>query len=148
MYLHIYGLAKHLYILLQGGLTSVLDFSLVKEMMHECFKERPNNGRAELLLLTVANCLSMFVFYGISPLEYLFTRKQLHWAVKEFTQFSALSTTVTFVGSFIGVVVLHKKLRINDLVISNLAFMTNIIEYVIRTFATQSWHMYLGKLLM
>lgn len=131
----------------QGSITSVLDFLLVKEMFRECFKRRPNNGRAQLLLLTLANSLSIFILYGVVGLEYMFTRQQLHWAITEYTQFSALSTTIAFFGSFIGIVVLQKLLRRSDLVVANLAFITNIVDYVIRTFATKSWHMYLGKLL-
>uniref|UniRef100_A0A2A4JNQ2 Major facilitator superfamily (MFS) profile domain-containing protein n=1 Tax=Heliothis virescens TaxID=7102 RepID=A0A2A4JNQ2_HELVI len=129
---------------IQGGITSVLDFLLVKEMMRECFKRRPNHGRAQILLLTIANCLSIFTLYGLMNLEYLFTRKKLNWAMKEYTQFSALSTVIGFIGSFIGVVILQKLFRISDLVITNLAFLTTIVEYVIRTFATKTWHMYLG----
>lgn len=129
---------------IEGSITSVLDFLLVKEMFRECFKRRPNNGRAQLLLLTIANSLSIFILYGLINLEYMFTRKQLHWAMTEFTQFSALSTTIGFLGSFMGIVVLQKLLRRSDLVVANLAFITNIIDYFIRTFATESWHMYLG----
>ncbi|XP_021190515.3 probable peptidoglycan muropeptide transporter SLC46 [Helicoverpa armigera] len=129
---------------IQGGITSVLDFLLVKEMMRECFKRRPNNGRAQILLLTVANCLSIFTLYGLIGLEYLYVRKKLNWAMKEYTQFSASSTVIGFIGSFVGIVILQKLFRISDLVITNLAFLSTIVEYVIRTFATKSWHMYLG----
>ncbi|KAJ8717954.1 hypothetical protein PYW07_005884 [Mythimna separata] len=127
-----------------GSITSVLDFLLVREMFRECFKRRPNNGRAQLLLLTLANSLSIFILYGIFNLEYLFTRQQLHWAMKEYTQFSAISTMIAFLGSFIGIALLQKLLRLSDLVVANLGFITNIADYMIRTFATKSWHMYLG----
>ncbi|KAJ8717304.1 hypothetical protein PYW08_005703 [Mythimna loreyi] len=129
---------------IEGSVTSVLDFLLVKEMFRECFKRRPNNGRAQLLLLTIANSLSIFILYGIFNLEYMFTRQQLHWAMKEYTQFSALSTMIAFFGSFAGIGLFQKLLRRSDLVVANLGFITNIIDYFIRTFSTKTWHMYLG----
>ncbi|XP_026729440.1 proton-coupled folate transporter-like [Trichoplusia ni] len=129
---------------LQGGLTTVLDFLLVKEMVRECFKRRPNNGRSQILLLIIANSLSIFILYGTVSLEYMFTRAKLHWTMKDFTQFSGLSTLISFIGSGFVIVVLHRLLKISDLAISNLAYISVIAEFLIRTFATASWHMYLG----
>lgn len=129
---------------IEGGLSTVLDFLLVKEMVRECFKSRPNHGRAQLLLLTIANSLSIFILYGLIPLEYMFTRQKLHWGIKDYTQFSALSTTMSFLGSAIGIIVLQKLLKRSDLFVTNVAFISAIADYLIRTVATKSWHMYMG----
>lgn len=79
-------------------------------------------------------------------LEYLYTREKLHWAMKDYTLFSAVSTTISFFGSFIGIGLLQKIFKLSDLVIPNIAFVSYIVEYIIRTFASTTWHMYLGKL--
>ncbi|CAH0590195.1 unnamed protein product [Chrysodeixis includens] len=129
---------------IQGGISSVLDFLLVKEMIRECFKRRPNNGRSQILLLILANSLSIFILYGTVSLEYMFTRAKLHWTMKDFTQFSGLSTMISFIGSGFVIVVFHKLLKISDLTISTVAYITVVTEFLIRTCATKTWHMYLG----
>lgn len=118
---------------------------LVKEMVRECFKRRPNHGRAQILLLTFANSLSIFILYGLISLEYLYTREKLHWTLKDYTLYSAAGTTIAFVGSFLGVIVGQKWLRISDLAFANIAFISTAVEYLAKTLAVASWHMYLGK---
>ncbi|RVE43765.1 hypothetical protein evm_011614 [Chilo suppressalis] len=131
----------------QGGICSVLDILLVKEMFRECFKRRPNNLRAQLLLLAIANSLSIFILYGVFDLEYLYTREKLNWALKDFTTYSAISTTISFVGSFIGVGIIQKILPISDLAFSMLAFLTTAGQYMVKAFAVVTWQMYLGPLI-
>ncbi|KAJ2948402.1 hypothetical protein O0L34_g7640 [Tuta absoluta] len=128
---------------IQGGIRSVLDFSLVKEMFRECFKRRPNNGRAQMLLLICANCLSVFVMYGVS-LDYLYTRKKFQWSMKEFTMFSATGTTISFIGCFVGVGLIQRSLRISDLAFTLFAYLTAVAEYFVKAFARSGWQMYLG----
>lgn len=101
--------------------------------------------RAQLLLLTIANSLSIFVLYGLFSLSYMYTREKLHWALKDYTQYSAVTTTISFAGSFFGVAVLQKWLRIGDLAFAMIAFLSVTAEYLIKAFATVTWQMYLGK---
>ncbi|CAK1584421.1 unnamed protein product [Parnassius mnemosyne] len=128
----------------QGTLSSVLDFSLVKEMVHKCFKKRPNHGRAQILLLTCANSLSVFIMYGLMNLEYDYTRAKLNWVIRQYTMYAAVNTTISFLGSFIGVLLLQRIFRISDLSFSVVAFLSSTTEYVIKTFAVTTWYMYLG----
>ncbi|VVD04451.1 unnamed protein product [Leptidea sinapis] len=124
----------------KGGLKSVLNISLIKEMITECFKERPNHGRAQILLLTVANSLSVFILYGVMSLEYLYTRHKLNWAIKQYTLYSAVHTTVNFVGAFFGVVVVQRLFHVTDLAFSIVAFLSATSEHLIKAFAVMSWH--------
>lgn len=78
----------------------------------------------------------------------MFTRQKLHWGIKDYTQFSALSTTMSFLGSAIGIIVLQKLLKRSDLFVTNVAFISAIADYLIRTVATKSWHMYMGKFII
>ncbi|CAK1552498.1 unnamed protein product [Leptosia nina] len=128
----------------KGGLKSVLDFKLIKSMISECFKERPNYTRAQILLLTVANSLSIFILYGTMSLGYLYTRQKLHWAIQQYTVYSAASTTISFFGSFIGVVLIQRLFKVTDLAFSIVAFLSSAAEYLIKAFAVTSWHMYLA----
>ncbi|XP_059060801.1 proton-coupled folate transporter-like isoform X1 [Achroia grisella] len=129
---------------IKGTLCSVINVLLIKEMITECFKKRPNNLRAQLLLLTFANCLSVFVLYGLTGVEYMYTREKLHWGMKDFTIFSAVSVLTSFIGSLIGVTVIQKLLGINDLVLSIISFLSAAAEYAIKAFAVLTWHMYLS----
>ncbi|XP_031765661.1 proton-coupled folate transporter-like isoform X2 [Galleria mellonella] len=128
----------------QGTLSSVFDYLLIKEMITECFKRRPNNLRTQLLLLTFANSLNVFIMYGMSGIEYMYTREKLHWALEDFTQFSAASVLISFLGSFVGVTVIQKYLRVNDLAFSIISFLSSAGEYIVKAFAVLSWHMYLS----
>ncbi|CAH0713274.1 unnamed protein product, partial [Brenthis ino] len=125
-----------------GGITSVLDFKLIKAMIVECFKRRPNYGRAQILLLTVANSLSIFIMFGLMSLEYLYTRQKLHWAIKQYTMYSATHTTISFFGSFFGVMLVQRLFKVSDLAFAMTAFLSASGEYLVKTFATASWHMY------
>ncbi|CAB3234916.1 unnamed protein product [Arctia plantaginis] len=129
---------------LQGGITTIFDGLLVKEMVHECFKRRPNNGRAQILLLTLANSLSIFILYGTLPLDYLYTREKLNWTLYDFKMFDAISTTISFVGAFVGIGLLQKLIGFGDLFTSNIAYISTLADSTIRAFAISSWHMYLG----
>ncbi|KAL4704399.1 hypothetical protein ACJJTC_005753 [Scirpophaga incertulas] len=130
---------------IEGGFTTVLDVLLIKEMFRECFKRRPNHMRAQLLLLTVANSLSIFVLYGLFGLDYLYTREKLHWALQDFTMFSAVSTTISFLGAIFGAAVIQKILPINDLVFSMVSFTSMAAAFMIKAFAVTTWHMYLSS---
>ncbi|XP_072942912.1 probable peptidoglycan muropeptide transporter SLC46 [Epargyreus clarus] len=128
----------------QGGLCSVLDLNLVREMFRDCFKKRPNRGRTQILLLAVANSLTIFIFYGLMSLDYMYTREKLHWATKQYTTYSAASTAITFFGSFFGVMLVQKYLRVSDLAFAIIAFLSAIAHYMIKAFAVTTWHMYLS----
>lgn len=124
---------------------TLFNFSHVKEMMRACFEQKPNFGRALLLLPVVAQGLSIFTIYGSQGLVYLYTRAKIQWTMKDYSTFSSISSVMWLAGSFFGVAVVQRVLRISDLNFIALAFISCIVEYTIKAFATKTWHMYLGK---
>ncbi|XP_034835655.1 probable peptidoglycan muropeptide transporter SLC46 [Maniola hyperantus] len=126
----------------QGNVRSVLDFKLIKSMLSECFKKRPNRGRAQILLLTFANCLSIFIMFGHMGLDYMYTRKKLHWAIKQYTIYSATQTTISFFGAFFGVMLVQRLFKVTDLAFATVAIISAGTEYLIIAFATAAWQMY------
>ncbi|XP_061720375.1 probable peptidoglycan muropeptide transporter SLC46 [Cydia pomonella] len=128
---------------IQGGLCSVLDFLLVKEMVTECFKRRPNHGRAKIFLLTLANTLTIFILYGASSLDYLYTREKLHWAMKQYTLFTAANTLIAFLGSILGIYMFQRVLGLGDVPLAIVSFISAVADCLLKTFAVTTWHMYL-----
>ncbi|XP_045501793.1 proton-coupled folate transporter-like isoform X2 [Colias croceus] len=132
---------------IQGGFTRVLDLLHVKDMFRESFKRRPNNGRMQIILIAMAQFLLMSIMYGIMPLEYLFTRQQLQWSLQDYTIYSAVSTSISFVGGFLGVMVVQKLLRLGDISFTIFGLLTCIIEYILKILAFDWLFMYLGSLI-
>ncbi|XP_034835659.1 probable peptidoglycan muropeptide transporter SLC46 isoform X1 [Maniola hyperantus] len=130
---------------LRGGATRVLDILYVKEMTRECFKERPNNGRAQIILLGVIRILMIMIVYGLISLEYMYTRQKLHWSLRQYTTYSSVSTLISFLGGFFGVIVVQKALRLGDVSFSMIALFTATADNLLKLFAVESWYMYLGS---
>ncbi|CAG4947399.1 unnamed protein product [Colias eurytheme] len=130
---------------LQGGFTRVLDLLHVKDMFRESFKRRPNNGRKQIILIAMAKFLLVSIMYGTRTLEYLFTRQQLQWSLQDYTRYSAVSTSISFVGGFLGVMVVQKLLRLGDITFTIFGLSTSIIEYVLKILAVDWMFMYLGS---
>ncbi|XP_050681457.1 uncharacterized protein LOC126976873 isoform X2 [Leptidea sinapis] len=129
---------------LQGGASKVLDLLLVKDMFRESFKKRPNYGRTLILLIAMIKMLLIIINFGLGSLEYLFTRQKLNWSLQHYTTYSAVTTTISFFGSFFGVMIVQKLLRIGDIQFTIIAVMSTIGEYIVKTCAVAGWYMYLG----
>ncbi|XP_041984974.1 proton-coupled folate transporter-like [Aricia agestis] len=129
---------------LQGGVTRVLDLLLVKEMIGECFKKRPNFGRAQIILITLVKFLSIVMMCGTGMLEYLFTRNVLNWDLQEYTVYSSVSTLVAFFGGFLGIIVVQKLFRMGDIMFSIVAILTSAGEYFIKMNAKNAFDMYIS----
>ncbi|GBP07935.1 Solute carrier family 46 member 3 [Eumeta japonica] len=124
----------------KGSLSSLFDVSLAKDMVKSCIKKRPNKGRRIFVLLTLC---TFFVPYT-SGLDYLYTRNKLQWSLETFSIFVVATTLLSVVGLVVGVGVLQKKLKINDVWLTMLSCASSIVDYTIKTFATATWHMYFG----
>ncbi|XP_064073712.1 probable peptidoglycan muropeptide transporter SLC46 [Vanessa tameamea] len=130
---------------LQGGVSKILDVLLIKEMVQECLKERPNRQRAQIFLLCLVRVLTVLAVFGTVGLEYLYTRQKLHWSLQEYTKYSAVSTAMLFLGGFFGVVVVQKVLRLGDIVFAIFILISATADNLIKLFAIKSWHMYLSS---
>lgn len=135
-------------ILFQGGLSTVLDLLLVKEMIHTCFKKRPHKTRIRMLLLILANSLAIFILYGQMNLDYLYTRNKLEWDLKQYTVYSAAGTTLIVLGLLIGTTLFQKVCRVSDLPMSIVSYLSCIGEVITKALAVKSWHMYFGEYLL
>ncbi|CAH0713273.1 unnamed protein product, partial [Brenthis ino] len=130
---------------LQNGVSRIFDCLLVKEMFGECFKERPNHGRAQIILLCFIRLLLVMILFGTVSLEYLYTRQKLHWSLRDYTEYSATSTIVGLAGGFFGAIVLQKCLNIGDITFATIAIITSTVDSLMKLFAVEKWQMYLGS---
>ncbi|GBP07952.1 Solute carrier family 46 member 3 [Eumeta japonica] len=128
----------------RGTFRTMLDCSLVRSMVETCLKRRPNRTRSIIFLLIICSAISILVINGLSNLEYLYTRQKLQWSLESYSIYGAVNTLVQVVGLLVGVTFMQKVLKISDIHLVLLSYLSIIGEYLIRAFAVKSWHMYLG----
>ncbi|GBP07917.1 hypothetical protein EVAR_78072_1 [Eumeta japonica] len=128
----------------KGRLSSLFDVSLVKELMKTCVKERPNRDRTILFLLII--CYTFSIPFT-SSLDYMYTRNKLQWSLETYSVFSVVNTLMVITGSLVGVTILQKVLKINDMWLILLAYLSSMFDYFIKAFAILTWQMYVGALI-
>lgn len=75
----------------------------------------------------------------------MYVREKLHWSLKDYNTYSAVTTTISFVGAFIGVSVIQRVFGISDVVFSIIAFVSSAAESIIKAFVITSWQIYFGE---
>ncbi|XP_047996809.1 proton-coupled folate transporter-like [Leguminivora glycinivorella] len=126
----------------QGGLRSIIDIGLIKKMVTDCLKQRPNHGRAKIFLVTLANTFTMFIVYGSLGLEYLYMRQKLDWALSNYTTFSGVNTAVSFIGSILAMTVFQRVLGLRDVPLALASYSFSVVDCLIKAFAATTWQMY------
>ncbi|GBP07904.1 hypothetical protein EVAR_78064_1 [Eumeta japonica] len=125
----------------KGKFSSIFDASLVKELMKTCIKKRSNRDRTIIYLLII--CCTFSIPFTIS-LDYMYTRNKLQWSLETFSIFSVVNTLMVITGSLVGVTILQKVLKINDMWLALLAYLSSMVDYFIKAFAILTWQMYVG----
>ncbi|GBP07925.1 hypothetical protein EVAR_78079_1 [Eumeta japonica] len=125
----------------QGSIRSLFDFALIKDLVRTCVKKRPNKRRRILFLLTI--CCALSVTFTAS-LDYLYTRNKLQWSLDIYAIYAVVNTLTAVIGLILGVTVLQKLLKVNDIWLTMLSYVSSVADNVIRAFAVVSWHMYLA----
>ncbi|XP_041984972.1 proton-coupled folate transporter-like [Aricia agestis] len=127
----------------KGGLTKVFNISYVKDVIVICFK-KPWYRRAQIILICVLKFIIVVSLSGADVLEYFYTRQKLQWALQDYTFYTAASTAATFFGGFIGVMVVQKLFKLNDIPFVMMTLILLFAEFIIKMVATRTWHMYLA----
>ncbi|GBP07923.1 hypothetical protein EVAR_78077_1 [Eumeta japonica] len=127
----------------QGSMRSLFDFSLIRDLVRTCVKKRPNKRRKILFLLTLSCALS--VSFTNNNLDYLYTRNKLQWSLDIYSIYAVGYTITAVIGLILGVTVLQKMLKVNDIWLTMLSYVSSVAENVIKAFAVVSWHMYLSS---
>ncbi|XP_046384244.1 tetracycline resistance protein, class C-like isoform X2 [Ischnura elegans] len=120
---------------------------LVKEMFQTVFKERPNGGRACIILCVLALASSIITYEGESSLGFLYVREKFGWKIKEFTLYLSATIALYLFGTVFGVVILSNKLKIPDATLTASVYLTKVISSLVRAFASEPWMMYLSSVI-
>ncbi|XP_032590186.1 uncharacterized protein LOC6560311 isoform X2 [Drosophila grimshawi] len=127
--------------------TGLFSFSHIRDMVNTCTKPRENHARAIIWLVTMAMCLSIFVFDGVMTVMYLFAREKFHWSVRDYTFYETVSHLLPIVGALIGFLILRKVFRLSVVTLALLAFFSEILKNLATGLSSQPWHMYLSVVL-
>lgn len=114
-------------------------------MFRESLKRRPNRQRAQIYLICFTSVNYILGNLGPVGVEYLYTRQKLHWSLQEYTTYSSVSTAMTLVGGFFGLMVVQKILRAGDIVFAIAVIFSAAASCIIKLFAVDTWHMYYGE---
>ncbi|XP_071441290.1 probable peptidoglycan muropeptide transporter SLC46 [Hetaerina americana] len=123
------------------------NIGLVKEMIETVFRNRPNGGRAIIILCVIALASSIICYEGESGLTFLYVREKFGWKIQEFTLYLSASIVLYLFGTVFGVVVLSNKLKIPDATLTATVYLMKVISSGIRAFATQPWMMYCSSVI-
>lgn len=128
----------------ESKFKSIFKIENVSDMFKACFKKRPNFDRTIIWLLIVAMSLSIFVLEGSMTVTYLFVREKFAWTLKEFSFYGSTSIVLQIIGNVIGMYFLRKYLGLSETVLALLAIFSAIVESVILSASSESWHLYLA----
>lgn len=119
----------------------------IKELYTTCIHPRPFNQRGILIILTIILTLTNFTTHGSNTVFYLSVRQRFGWNLQDLTLFEAASMLMMIFGCIIGLVVLKKYMKFSDLSLSMISLASLSVDAVIKTFATQPWHLYVASLI-
>lgn len=134
---------KHLS--LKDQLRELLSPTPAIAMFEVVSKSRLLHERKTLWLLIVIlmnqranNAASMEVFY-------LFAREKFQWTLKEATIFESTSLLTAVLGSFVGLLMLKRLLKISDVLIAALAVSSSTLDAILRAAADSKVEMYFAS---
>ncbi|XP_063540332.1 probable peptidoglycan muropeptide transporter SLC46 [Cydia strobilella] len=131
----------------RGGLCKIFNCDLIKDMGRTCFKKRDLRITAILTLLITAFGITMFCIFGISAVDYLFTRQKFQWLLKEYSTFCAVNIIIGLMGMYIGMSFFQSYCKMSDGMLLILSYVSSICDATGRSLSQKSWHLYLAGMM-
>lgn len=133
-------------------------------MISTCTKTRLNNDRRVLWLLMAILTFTLFamrklrlflmnffedhpnIFFaeGSANVSYLFLREKFGFNVRENSFYDAATMMILVLGTIFGLVFLKKLLKMSDIHLALIAFISAVLEYIVKAFAYEPWHLYMA----
>lgn len=118
----------------------------VKKLFEIVTRKRTNKRGRILVLLMIILLLTNFTSTGSQTVFYLFMRQKMGWNLQDWTIYEAFSMLLTVFGAILGIVVLKRWFKLEDLSLSMITMGTLVLDALIKTVATRSWQFYLASL--
>jgi len=98
---------RYFYLSLQG-VCKVFDFTLIKDLIDACIKERDGFNRS--LVWSCVACLMflLIVLEGYLAIGYLFVSARLGWTVEKYSIYNATDVVVGILGTISGIKLMRK----------------------------------------
>lgn len=132
-------------------------------MSNTLLQRRPGYDRMIVWICIAVLCVCIFAVEGPSTIFFLYVREQFHWTASDYATYNAISTLVGALGSTLAIIILQKVkvesairlyksfyelllqcLKFSPVSIILIGLGTNLLNHVVKTFATESWHLYLA----
>lgn len=130
---------------LKDQLRELLSPTPVMTMFKAVCKSRILHERKTLWLLIVVLMIQRSNTAASAEVFYLFAREKFHWTLKEATIFESTSLLTAVVGSFLGLLVLKRLLKISDVLIAAFAVSSATLDSVLRAAADNKLEMYFAS---
>lgn len=114
-------------------------------MFKAVFKSRVFHERKTLWLLIVILVIQRSNTVASAEVFYLFAREKFQWTLNEATIFESTSLLTAVVGSFVGLLVLKRLLKISDVLIAAFAVSSYTLDSILRAAADNKLEMYFAS---
>lgn len=129
---------------LQGRLKGLFCFENVSDLVKTTFKKRRNYDRCIILCCVLMLTIFILLINGDGALVFLFLREKFHWSLEQYTLFSAAHNVTWVLGTSLGIYVLHKLLKISELVMIVIGYISMFVGSLIMGLAKYNWQVYAG----
>ncbi|GJQ82695.1 hypothetical protein Trydic_g19707 [Trypoxylus dichotomus] len=124
--------------------TTIFTLRNIKDMFKATFRVRENYGRAILMLTFALSTISILAFSADTSVMFMFVREKLNWDLEHYTLFSGVASFAGILGTFVGVGLLHKLLKIPETPLMILGCLSYVASALLQGFAVLDWHIYLA----
>nr|XP_022913093.1 proton-coupled folate transporter-like [Onthophagus taurus] len=126
--------------------NNIISIENVKDMFSALFKKRPNHLRTVILIsITV---MMLFIMSNMDGgIFFYYLREKFHWDLQKYTTFKSIRDLTLTVGSFLGLVILHKWLKIHEMIIVVLALILICNGAIVQAIAVNDWQIILAACL-
>lgn len=113
-------------------------------MIGTTFKQRENNDRSLILLLSTALILFTFANNGDNFIQFIYLRKKLDWNLTKYTLYYGMTSFLWATGALTGTFLFHNKLKIKECNLALLGTLSIIGCFILQELAFNDLYIYLG----
>ncbi|CAH1110898.1 unnamed protein product [Psylliodes chrysocephalus] len=121
-------------------------FKYITDMIGTTFKQRENNDRSLILLLSTALILFTFANNGDNFIQFIYLRKKLDWNLTKYTLYYGMTSFLWATGALTGTFLFHNKLKIKECNLALLGTLSIIGCFILQELAFNDLYIYLAGL--